>query len=673
MPIHGDTEPMKPEDGRRRVVIENVRPEIDAGRYPIKRTVGETVKVEADIFADGYHALSCRLLYRRPQSSKSWTQLPMQPLGNDRWQADFLVTEMGTYEYSLEAWVDDFATWQVDLAKKVDAGQNVKLDLTIGAALVAEAAGRAEGSDVEQLQRWSDLLDSNQKVARRVELALSEDLREAVGWFPDRDHATRYERELTVIVDRMRAGYGAWYEMFPRSASNDARRHGTFADVQVLLPELADMGFDVLYLPPIHPIGTSHRKGPNNRTDTRPDDCGSPWAIGGQEGGHTAVHPELGSLDDFRDLVAAAEKNGMEIALDLAFQCSPDHPYVKEHPEWFRSRPDGTIQYAENPPKKYEDIYPFDFETPAWQSLWEELERVVLFWVDQGVRIFRVDNPHTKPFAFWDWLIADVKSKHPEVLFLAEAFTRPKVMYRLAKGGFTQSYTYFAWRNTAWELRAYFEELTRTQVAEYFRPNLWPNTPDILTAYLQTGGRPAFVARFVLAATLGASYGIYGPAFEAMENRNFSPGSEEYLDSEKYQIRVWDREAAQPMRDFIAMVNQIRRDNPALHTNRQIDFHDIDNPQMLCFSKATPDRGNVILVVVNLDPYHTRSGWISLNLPVLGVEPGETYQAHDLLTDTRYAWQGDRAFVQLDPNVVPAHIFHIRRRVRTEKDFEYYI
>jgi len=664
---------VKPEDGRRRVVIEHVTPEIDAGRYPIKRTVGETVKVEADIFTDGHHAISCHLLHRRHGSSGDWARLPMHPLGNDRWQGDFLVSEMGIVEYSVEAWVDDFVTWQLDLAKRVDAGQDLKLTLKVGAALVAEAAARASGPDADQLMHWSETLVSTQKVARRIELALSDDLREGVGRFPDRSHASRYSRELQVVVDRLRAGYGAWYELFPRSTSDDPSRHGNFDNVKAKLPELAEMGFDVLYLPPIHPIGTTHRKGPNNRPNPQSDDPGSPWAIGSQEGGHMAIHPELGSLASFKALIKAADEQGIEIALDLAFQCSPDHPYVKEHPEWFRARPDGTIQYAENPPKKYEDIYPFDFESEAWPSLWDELKRVVLFWVDQGVRIFRVDNPHTKPFTFWDWLIAEVKLQHPDVLFLAEAFTRPKVMYRLAKGGFTQSYTYFAWRNTAWELSAYFDELAHTQVAEFFRPNLWPNTPDILTAYLQTGGRPAFVARFVLAATLGASYGIYGPAFEVMENRSFATGSEEYLDSEKYQIRVWDRKAARPMRDFIAMVNQIRRDNPALHSDRRLTLHPIDNPQMLCYSKSTRDRSNVVLMVINLDPYHTHSGWIELNLDALGVEPGEPFQAHDLLTDTRYAWRGGRAFVQLDPGVVPAHIFRIRRRIRTERDFEYYL
>jgi starch synthase (maltosyl-transferring) len=597
----------------------------------------------------------------------------MQPLGNDRWQADFLVPEMGIYEYSLEGWVDDFVTWQVDLAKRVDAGQDVEVNLKTGAALIAEAAVRATGNDSNQLKRWSESLVSNQKIARRIELALSDDLRDGVGRFPDRSHATRYERDLQVIVDRMRGGYGAWYELFPRSTSDDPARHGTFEDVKARLPELAEMGFDVLYLPPIHPIGTTHRKGLNNDPSPKPDALGSPWAIGSQDGGHMAINPQLGSLTSFKDLIKAADQHGMEIALDLAFQCSPDHPYVTEHPEWFRTRPDGTIQYAENPPKKYEDIYPFDFETEAWQSLWEELKRVVLFWVDQGVRIFRVDNPHTKPFVFWEWLIAGVKAEHPDVLFLAEAFTRPKVMYRLAKAGFTQSYTYFAWRNTAWELKAYFEELTQTEVADFFRPNLWPNTPDILTAYLQTGGRPAFVARLILAATLGASYGIYGPAFEVMESRNLAPGSEEYLDSEKYQIRVWDRQSAQPMRDLIAMVNQIRRENPALHSDRRLTFHAIDNPQMVCYSKSTRDRSNVVLVVVNLDPYHSHAGWIDLNLQAMGIEPGETYQAHDLLTDSRYAWQGDRAFVQLDPGVVPAHVFRIRRRIRTERDFEYYL
>jgi len=440
------------------------------------------------------------------------------------------------------------------------------------------------------------------------------------------------------------------------------------------------MGFDVLYLPPIHPIGTSHRKGRNNARQAEPGDVGSPWAIGAigasgaigaigkKGGGHTAIHPELGTPAAFRRLVKRARAAGLEIALDLAYQCSPDHPWVHEHPEWFRARPDGTIQYAENPPKKYEDIVPFDFETPAWRELWEALAGVVDHWIGEGVKIFRVDNPHTKALAFWEWLIARVQAEHPDVIFLSEAFTRPKVMYRLAKLGFTQSYNYFPWRNHKWELTEYFTELTKTEVAEFFRPNLWPNTPDILTEPLQVGGRPAFVQRLVLAATLGASYGIYGPPFELQEATPREPGSEEYLSSEKYELRSWDLERPDSLRDMIARVNRIRRENPALHQDRTLAFHGVENDQLLAYSKSAGD--NAILVVVNLDPHHTQVGWTALDLGALGVERDQPFQVHDLITDARYLWQGERNYVELDPHAVPAHIFRIRRQGHREEDFD---
>jgi starch synthase (maltosyl-transferring) len=433
------------------------------------------------------------------------------------------------------------------------------------------------------------------------------------------------------------------------------------------------MGFDVLYLPPIHPIGHSFRKGPNNTVDSKPGDPGSPWAIGAAEGGHKSIHPELGTLDDFRHLVNAAAEHGIEMALDIAFQTSPDHPYVREHPEWFRWRPDNTVQYAENPPKKYQDIYPFDFETEAWPELWAELRDVFRFWIEQGVRIFRVDNPHTKPFAFWEWVIRTLKDEHPELIFLAEAFTRPKVMYRLAKLGFTQSYTYFAWRNAAWEIREYFEELTKPPVSDFFRPNLWPNTPDILNEYLQTGRRPAFIVRLILAATLGASYGIYGPAFELLEHVPVEPGREEYLNSEKYQLRQWDLERPDSLRDLIAEVNKIRAENPELHQNQTLRFHAIDNPTMIAYSKSDADRQNVMLTVVNLDPYHTHSGWIELDLDALNVDETRPFQVHDLLTGDRHLWSGRHNFVQLSPDALPAHVFKIRRHLLTEHDFDYFM
>jgi starch synthase (maltosyl-transferring) len=461
--------------------------------------------------------------------------------------------------------------------------------------------------------------------------------------------------------------------MFPRSCTADVRRHGTFADCEKRLPYIAEMGFDVLYLPPIHPIGVAFRKGRNNALSAGPEEPGSPWAIGAAAGGHKSVHPELGTLDDFRRFVKKAKDHGIELALDIAFQCAPDHPYVKQHPTWFRWRPDGTVQYAENPPKKYQDIYPFDFETEDWKALWQELKSIFDFWIEQGVSIFRVDNPHTKPFPMWEWLIGEIKHAHPEVIFLAEAFTRPKIMHRLAKLGYTQSYTYFAWRNTKHELTEYFTELALADSREYFRPNLWPNTPDILTEFLQFGGRPAFMLRVALAATLGASYGIYGPAYELLEHVPRDQGSEEYLNSEKYEVRTWDVERPDSLRHFIARLNAIRRENPALQSDWSLRFHQVDNDSMICFSKTSGDKKNVVLIVANLDPHHTQSGWVDLSLSGLEFETDRPYQVHDLLSDARYLWHGSRNFVQLDPNSTPVHIFRLRRKVRTEQDFDYFL
>ena len=666
-------DPTLAREGRVRVVIEDVTPAVDGGRFPIKRTVGEKVVVEADIFADGHDLLSASLLFRREDDPR-WTEIPLEPLVNDRWRGSFPVTQLGRYHYTLLAWADEFKTWCAGLAKKVEAGQDVTLDLLAGAALVEAAASRAAAADAAALRNWAiDLQSSGKPTLARVELALSEQLRVLMGRYPDRQLANTYPAELVVVVEPELARFSSWYEMFPRSCSPVAGQHGTFKDCAARLPYVAELGFDVLYLPPIHPIGLTKRKGRNNAITAEPGDFGVPWAIGAAQGGHKSVNPDLGSLAEFQQLVTRAKYYGIAIALDIAFQCSPDHPYVAEHPEWFRKRADGSIQYAENPPKQYEDIYPFDFETEDWRALWDELKSIFIFWCEQGVRVFRVDNPHTKSFAFWEWAITEVKKAYPDALFLAEAFTRPKVMYRLAKLGFTQSYTYFAWRNTKWDITQYFVELTRTGVREYFRPNLWPNTPDILTEYLQTGGRPAFMARLALAATLGASYGIYGPAFELGEALPREPGSEEYLDSEKYQLRHWDLDRPDSLKDFIARVNRLRRDNPALHSDWSLRFHPVDNEQMICYSKQTEDRSNIILVVVNLDPYHTHSGWIDLPLPELGFEESQSYQVHDLLTDARYSWNGPRNYVRLDPQSVPVHIFRVNRRVRTERDFDYYL
>ena len=642
-------------EGRRRVVIEGVQPEINCGEFPIQRVVGETVAVEADVFADGHDAVAAQLLYRG-SSERNWRAAPMQPLGNDRWRAEFAVTELGEYRYTVEGWIDAFTTWRNAMKKRIEAGQETHVERMAGATLVAAAAKRAKKDDAKSLKDFAaKISDTDPAVASAA--SLDPDLESLMQTYAEHAHATRYAKELAVSVGRERAGFSAWYEIFPRSCAPTPDRHGTFKDCESWLPYIASMNFDVLYLPPIHPIGRAFRKGKNNAEKAAPDDVGSTWAIGSEEGGHKAIHSQLGTLDDLHSLMTAAKQHGLEIALDLAYQCSPDHPYVREHSSFFRKRADGTIQYAENPPKKYQDIYPLDFETEDWRALWTELKSVIEYWIAQGVLIFRVDNPHTKSFRFWTWVIAEMKAAHPEVIFLAEAFTRPKVMYRLAKLGFTQSYTYFTWRNTKQDLTEYLQELTQTEVVEFFRPNFWPNTPDILHEELQTGGRPAFLSRFVLAATLSANYGIYGPAYELCENTPVKPGSEEYLNSEKYQLRHWNIEAPQNLQPLIARVNEIRRNHPALHSNRRLRFHPTDQPFLICYSKTDAEKKDVVLVAVNLDHRNTQAGWVDLNLAELGIQPAQTFNVHDLLADRHYQWTGARNYIQLEAG--RSHIFHI--------------
>ena len=660
------------ENGRQRVIIEGVSPEIDCGRFAAKRSIGDAVQVEADIFTDGHDAILAVLRFR-PEKDTKWVEVPMRALVNDRWVGEFFVNELGRYRYTLCAWVDHWETWLRDLRKRVQAESDTPLDYQIGAELIEHAAERAEGNEARQLRAHASQLKSEEDGKTRRAIATDPSLHALMSRYPDRRFETAYHRELEIVVDPVRARFSTWYEMFPRSASPDASRHGTFADCEKRLPYVADMGFDVLYLPPVHPVGTKFRKGKNNTVTAEADDVGSPWAIGAAEGGHKSILPELGTLDEFRQFVQRAKEHGIDIALDIAFQVSPDHPYVSEHEEWFKKRPDGTIQYAENPPKKYQDIYPFDFETDDWQGLWEELKNVFEFWIEQGVRIFRVDNPHTKAFPFWEWAITELKRKTPEVLFLSEAFTRPKIMYRLAKLGFSQSYTYFPWRNAKREITEYLTELTQTPVREFFRPNQWPNTPDILTEFLQIGTRSAFLIRFFLAATLGANYGIYGPAFELLESKPVRPGSEEYLDSEKYQRRVWDLERPDSLREFIALVNRIRHQNPALQNDWTLQFHPVDNDQLLCYSKNAPDGSNLLLMVVNLDPHYVQSGFVDLPLKKLGIEEDRPYQANDLITGAHYVWSGSRNYVELRPENLPGHILQIRRRLRVENDFEYFL
>jgi starch synthase (maltosyl-transferring) len=662
---------MKPVEGRRRVVIEEVQPQVDCGRYPAKRILGDVVTVSSAIFGDGHDHVAGRLFYRH-SSESDWHWTPLTPLTNDLWTVTFTVDKLGDWLFTIEAWIDHFATWCADLQKRLAAqpspdapdnatqSQNIPLALQSGAILLNQTAQRAKGHDsqllTEAANRLNELADGN---ATRYEFPLSKEIVALAAQYPDLTLATRYHQELHLWVDRERARYSTWYELFPRSTSPDPTRPGTFADVKALLPTIAAMGFDVLYLPPIHPIGTAFRKGRNNSVTCTPDDPGSPWAIGSKEGGHKSIAAELGTLRDFNSLVAATRNLGMELALDIAFQCSPDHPWVAEHPDWFVIRPDGSIQYAENPPKKYQDIYPLNFESPDWRGLWEALRDVFTCWIRRDVRIFRVDNPHTKALPFWEWCIAETHKKYPDVIFLAEAFTRPHVMYSLAKAGFTQSYTYFTWRNTKDELQEYFEEITRPPISDFFHPNLWPNTPDILHAALQTGGRPAFMQRLILAATLGPNYGIYGPAFELCENTPAKQGSEEYLNSEKYETRHWDRSASYSLAPLITQINQIRRDNPALHSDGLLHFHPVDNPNILCFSKSS--RGNRILVAINLDPTQEQAGWIDLDLKQLAIQHNENFEIEDLLSGTRYTWHGRSNYVALRPDVMPAHIFRLIR------------
>jgi starch synthase (maltosyl-transferring) len=647
----------RPRDGRRRVAVEDVTPRVDDGRFPAKRIVGDLVTVEADVFADGRDHIGALLRFRHERDDE-WQEAPMRPLGNDRWTAGFRVTQLGISVFAVVGWVDHFASWHADLLKRLDAEQDVGVELKVGARLVARAA-RDAGEDADRLSAFASAMRGRSRDAA-IEAARDPSLPRLMDARGERRHAVETEA-FRILVERERARSGAWYELFPRSASTEPGRQGTLDDVIARLPEIAALGFDVLYLPPIHPIGRANRKGRNNVASSKPGDVGSPWAIGAEEGGHTAVHPDLGTIDDVDRLVKEARAHDLEIALDLAFQCAPDHPWVREHPEWFRRLPDGSIRFAENPPKRYEDIYPIDFETSAWRELWDALLDVVTFWIDHGVRVFRVDNPHTKPFAFWEWLFAEVRAEHPEVVFLSEAFTRPKVMYRLAKLGFSQSYTYFTWRRTKSELTDYLRELTTPPVVDFFRPNLWPNTPDILTEDLQTGDPNVYAIRFLLAATLGASYGIYGPAFELREHAPREPGAEEYRNSEKYELKRWNLVKAAPMRELIARVNAIRHEHAAFLRNDSLRFHGIDNPQLLAYSKRSDDGSDTVLTVVNLDPKWKQSGWTDLDLYALGLDPDETFSMLELLGDATYAWRGPRNFVELGPGLSPAHVFAIGR------------
>jgi len=638
---------------RRTVIIENVAPSVDGGRYAAKREIGARVEVSADILKEGHDVLVAFVLYRH-ETETTWREAPMRLVDNDRWAGEIGLDLLGRWAFTIEAMTDAFQSWLADLTKRLDAGQEVTSELTEGAALVAAAAERAHGAEARRLSEHATQLARGHAAAAR-----DPDLAALMARHHDRSLATRGAIEYPIQVDRERARFAAWYEFFPRSGPT-AERPATFKEAQAQLERAAAMGFDVAYLPPIHPIGKSHRKGRNNALATKPGDPGSPWAIGGPEGGHDAVHPDLGTLEDFDGFVARAGELGLDVALDFAIQCSPDHPYVREHPEWFFHRPDGTIKYAENPPKKYQDVYPVNFYGDDVAPLWAEMKRLVEFWIGHGVKTFRVDNPHTKPVAFWEWMIREVQRRHPDVVFLAEAFTRPKMMKVLAKAGFTQSYTYFTWRNDKPELTEYLEEITSPPVAEHFRGHLWPNTPDILHATLVRGGRPAFKLRLVLAATLSSLYGIYS-GYELCENVPVAPTSEEYLDSEKYEIKARDWDAPGNLVDFLTRVNTIRRTNPALQLYRNLTFYGSDSPHILWYGKATEDRGNVLFVAANLDPTVEHDSMVDVPIAELGIAPNQTYRMHELLSDRVYEWVGPRGFVKLYPGVDPAQIFRLVR------------
>jgi len=642
----------------RTVWIANVWPELAGGRYPVKREVGDLFEVGADILREGHEALTAVLKYRTVKDTH-WHEVRMAPAGNDRWIGRFPLEENTRYLYTIEAYPDAYRSWAEDLKKRLAASMEVTSELLEGAALLRRGLPRAAGADRKRLEARLADFEAAATPAARSRILLDEETAELMDTYPDRSAATTYDGELEVVVDRPLVRFAAWYELFPRSQATDPGRHGTFQDCIRRLPDIAAMGFDVIYLPPIHPIGRSFRKGKNNSLTAGPQDPGSPWAIGNEQGGHKTIEPALGSLADFRSFVAAARQAGIEIALDYALQCSPDHPYVSEHPAWFNQRPDGTIKYAENPPKKYQDIYPLNFYCRDREALWEEMKSILLFWIEQGVRIFRVDNPHTKPIPFWAWLIAEIQAVYPDVIFLAEAFTRPKVMQALAKVGFTQSYTYFTWRNFKDELSAYFTELTQSEMAEYFRGNLFANTPDILPPILQQGGRPAFQMRLVLAATLSSVYGIYS-GYELCENAAIA-GTEEYLNAEKYEVKVRDWDGPGNIKAFIARLNAIRRENCALHEYRNLRFYDSDDDNVLFYGKRSHDGGNAILVAVNLDPFEAHQARVRLPLESLGIDPEERFQVHELLTDQRQLWKGPEQLIRLDPEQEPAAIYRVDR------------
>lgn len=642
--------------GQRRVVIENVFPEINCGQHAAKRVVGQKFEVSADILADGHDVLNAHIKFKH-QKAKSWNYAPMMLGENDSWSGSFVVEKQGLYEYTVEAWVDYPLTWQHNIERKIDDGQQVNVELEDGIQYLKEAKKKSK-ADKEYLDQLIAAFKNREEYGFAIKEAQSEKLHDIFWNNPSKQFATTYDKLLPLYVDRKKALYSTWYEFFPRSTAKKAGEHGTFKDVLDVIPYVKKQGFDVIYFPPIHPIGTAHRKGKNNTTNALPGDVGVPWAIGNKAGGHKDILPELGSLEDFKEVIRVAGESGIEIAMDFALQCSPDHPYVKEHPSWFKWRPDGTVQYAENPPKKYQDIYPIYFESEDWENMWEEFVGITLYWNKLGIKIFRVDNPHTKPFGFWEYLIAEVKQVDPDVLFLSEAFTKPKTMQRLAKIGFTQGYTYYTWRNSKAELIEYMTELTKGPMKDYFRPNFWPNTPDINPWMLQGGNENLYIVRHMMAATLSSNFGMYGPVYEQIEHAPVI-GKEEYLNSEKYEIRHWDWSKTTKLSALIAKINRIRKDHPALQETNNIDFCQIENDRILAYFKQSQDETDNMLFVVNLDPYNRQGGWVQVPKFKLGLKNEQPIRVTDLITGNSYIWNQEWNYVELDPYQIPYHIFSI--------------
>jgi len=639
-----------------RVVIENVQPQLDGGAHFIKRIVGQKVIVTADVFADGHDVMECCVKYRH-ETDKKWSEVRMKALGNDEWTAEFTVEKQGFYTYLVEGWVDYPLNWQHGTERKIHDSQYVKSELLEGAEYIKSVQKLASKEEKEFLKKASAAFTDEKRYDEAIQLALSTELHDIFQRYPVR-YIENASGELRVYVDRKKALFSTWYEFFPRSASDKPNTHGTFKDCERLLPRVAAMGFDTLYFPPVHPIGEVNRKGKNNATNAQPGDVGSPWGIGSQYGGHKSIHPDLGTVDDFKSLVRKANELGIEIAMDYALQAAPDHPWVKEHKEWFKWRPDGSVQYAENPPKKYQDIQPIWFETTDWQNMWNEFRDVLLYWIEEcGIRVFRVDNPHTKPFFFWGWIIDQVKRKHPDVLFLSEAFTRPKIMNELAKQGFTQSYTYFTWRNTKKELQDYVTELTQTEQKEFYRPNFWPNTPDINPFALQRGNEAIHLQKYFLAATLSSSLGIYGPVFEFMVSEPMAEGKEEYLNSEKYEVYHWNWEHQNKLTMLISKINRIRHERLSLQQTNNIVFCDTSDDQLMAYYKWDDARSDETLMVASLDKENPRAGMVRLPIAEMGNRP---IQVTDLISGYSYYWDKEWNYVELHPSL-PFHLFKIER------------